>query len=91
MFDGRQNKSFFCYNIIVHISFVPDTWIDISSTLETKLEAMAKYETELRDYPHPRSLKALEYKAYATGNECLMEAAESFMTIRKTIRNGKPY
>ena len=72
-------------------NFVPDTWIDITSTLEIKLEAMSKYETELRDYPHPRSLKALEYKAYAAGNECLMEAAECFMTIRKTIRNGKPY
>lgn len=69
-------------------NFIPDTWIDISTTLDQKLEAMSKYETELRDYPHPRSLKALEYKAYATGNECLMEAAESFMTIRKTLRNG---
>lgn len=72
-------------------NFVPDTWIDITSTLETKLEAMSKYETELRDYPHPRSLKALEYKAYAAGNECLMKSAECFMTIRKTIRDGKPY
>ncbi len=70
-------------------SFVPDTWIDITSTLETKLEAMSKYKTELREYPHPRSLKALEYKAYSAGNQCLMKAAECFMTIRKTIRNGK--
>ena len=69
-------------------TFIPDTWIDISLTLETKLAAMNEYKTELRDYPHPRSLKALKYKAYATGNECLMTAAESFMTIRKTIRNG---
>lgn len=69
-------------------SFIPDTFIDISETLDVKLEAMSKYETELRKYPHPRSLKALEYKAYATGNQNLMHAAEAFMTVRRTIRNG---
>lgn len=68
-------------------NFVPDTWIDISSTLDIKLKAMSMYKTELRDYPHPRSLKAIEYKAYATGAECLMKAAESFITVRRTLRN----
>src|SRR5439155_1194359 len=40
-------------------AFVPDTWIDISETLEQKLCAMACYESELREYPHPRSLDPL--------------------------------
>ena len=70
-------------------SFIPDTYIDVSKTLQTKIEAMAQYETELRDYPHPRSLQALRYKAYSYGNECCMEAAEAFMTIRRVYRNGK--
>src|SRR5205823_10513539 len=39
-------------------SFVPDTWVDISETLETKIAAMACYESEVRPYPHPRSLDA---------------------------------
>ncbi len=72
-------------------SFIPDTWIDISSTIDVKLEAFSKYETELREFPHPRSLDALKYKAIASGNQCLMKSAECFMTIRKTIRDGKPY
>ena len=70
-------------------NFVPDTWIDISSTLDLKIKAMAEYKTELREYPHPRSLEALRNKAYAWGNQCLMESAETFMTIRRTFRNGK--
>ncbi len=37
-------------------SFVPDTWVDISTTLEQKLCAMACYESEVRPYPHPRSV-----------------------------------
>lgn len=70
-------------------SFVPDTWIDISKTLDIKLKAMACYKSELCKYPHPRSLKGLENKAYAWGNQACMEAAEVFMTIRRSCRNGK--
>lgn len=70
-------------------SFVPDTWVDISRTLEQKLEAFKCYDSELRDYPHPRSVEGLKYKAHAWGNQCCMDAAEVFMTVRKTTRNGK--
>lgn len=69
-------------------TFVPDTWIDISTTLETKLAAMACYESELRPYPHPRSLEALKNRAKAFGNQVCMDAAEVFMTVRKVARSG---
>jgi LmbE family N-acetylglucosaminyl deacetylase len=69
-------------------TFVPDTWIDISATLNDKLAAMACYESELRPYPHPRSLKALEYRARAYGNQVCMEAAEVFMTVRRVMRKN---
>src|SRR6185503_17346730 len=42
-------------------TFTADTWVDISATLEIKLAAMACYTSELRPYPHPRSLDALRY------------------------------
>lgn len=70
-------------------TFQPDTWVDISATLETKLHAMACYASELRDYPHPRSLEALCHRARAWGNRHCLDAAEVFMTIRRTMRNGK--
>lgn len=70
-------------------NFIPDTWVDISNTLETKLQAMACYTSELREYPHPRSLQALENKARAWGNQCCLESAETFMTIRRIYRNGQ--
>ena len=70
-------------------SFTPDTWVDINDTLELKLEAMSCYKSELCDYPHPRSLKGLENKAKAWGNQACMEAAEVFMTIRRSLRNDK--
>lgn len=67
-------------------TFVPDTWVDISATLDTKLEAMACYESELRDYPHPRSLEALEDRMKTWGSEACLEAAEVFMTVRSVVR-----
>jgi len=70
-------------------SFVPDTWVDISETLETKIAAMACYESELRAYPHPRSLEALRNRAKAWGNQSCMEAAEVFMTVRQIHRHGQ--
>ncbi|HVH69043.1 MAG TPA: PIG-L deacetylase family protein [Gemmatimonadales bacterium] len=70
-------------------SFVPDTWVDIAATLERKLCAMACYESEVRPYPHPRSLEALRNRARAWGNHCCLDAAEVFMTVRRTWRGGQ--
>jgi LmbE family N-acetylglucosaminyl deacetylase len=70
-------------------SFVPDTWVDIAEVLDAKLRAMACYVSELRDYPHPRSLKALEHRARAFGNQACLDAAEVFMTIRRVARRGE--
>jgi len=70
-------------------AFVPDTWVDISETLEQKLCAMACYESEVRPYPHPRSLDALRHRARAWGNQCCLDAAEVFVTVRRSLRGGQ--
>jgi LmbE family N-acetylglucosaminyl deacetylase len=70
-------------------SFIADTWVDISTSLDVKLAAMACYESEVRPYPHPRSLEALRNRARAWGNQQMVDAAEAFMTIRRTYRDGE--
>jgi LmbE family N-acetylglucosaminyl deacetylase len=70
-------------------SFVPDTWVDISATLERKLAAMACYRSEVRQYPHPRSLEAIRHQALHRGNQVCLHAAEVFMTVRRVYRNGQ--
>lgn len=70
-------------------TFHPDTWVEISDTLERKITAMACYESEVRPYPHPRSLDALRHRARAWGNQACVDAAEVFMTVRRTLRNGE--
>ena len=70
-------------------SFTADTWVDISATLEIKLAAMACYASEVRPYPHPRSIEALRHRARAWGNQHCLDAADVFMTVRRTLRHGQ--
>lgn len=62
-------------------------YADIAETLELKLRAMRVYETELRDYPHPRSLEALRYAAQSAGAAVGLRAAEAFESVLE-VRRG---
>lgn len=66
--------------------FIPTYWVDITNQLERKIKAFECYISEIREYPHPRSSQSLRNLALFTGNQCCMEAAESFVTIRKIDR-----
>lgn len=65
--------------------FIPNCFVDISESLKTKTEAMKKYKSEIRDFPHPRSRKAIETLARNRGISVGLEYAEAFMVIRKII------
>jgi len=47
--------------------FEPHCYVDITDQLERKLEALQAYQQEMRDFPHARSLKALEHQAHWRG------------------------
>ena len=63
-------------------AFRPNTFVDISTTLEKKIEAMGLYENEIRPFPHPRSAEVLRAIACARGSSVGMQAAEAFELIR---------
>ena len=65
--------------------FTPNLFIDITPFLEKKLEAMACYETELHEMPHPRSLDSLRLLAQERGLSVGLKAAECFNLIREII------
>jgi LmbE family N-acetylglucosaminyl deacetylase len=68
--------------------FVPNWFVDISATLERKLEAFACFETERRDYPHPRNDRALRAHAEYYGATVGCEFAEPFVLVRSVERQG---
>lgn len=61
--------------------FEPNLFVDISPTLELKLRAMEVYESESREYPHPRSTEALVAAAKNRGCAVGVQAAEAFQTV----------
>ncbi|MEP6892432.1 MAG: PIG-L deacetylase family protein [Gaiellaceae bacterium] len=62
--------------------FVPNWLVDISPTLDRKLAAFAHYETERREYPHPRSERAIRAAAEFYGASRGCEYAEPFVLVR---------
>jgi LmbE family N-acetylglucosaminyl deacetylase len=64
--------------------FSPNSFVDITETLDAKVAAMACYDSELRTEPHPRSLEALRTRAAYWGSVIAMSAAEPFMLLRST-------
>ena len=62
--------------------FTPNAWVDISAHLDTKLRALACYESQIRPAPDARSLDAVRALAVWRGAQQGMAAAEAFVTIR---------
>ncbi|MCT2533601.1 PIG-L family deacetylase [SAR92 clade bacterium H231] len=63
--------------------FNPNWFVDITSTLELKLEALAAYQEELRPFPHPRSDVFTRALAQYRGASVGVCAAEAFILGRK--------
>ena len=72
--------------------FSPNVFVDITPTLPVKLRAMASYAdayvSEVREYPHPRSYRALAVAARRHGAAVGVRAAEPFMLVRDIATNG---
>ncbi len=65
--------------------FAPNWFVNISDTLARKLAALDIYAAELRSWPHPRSLKAVEHLAHWRGATVGVDAAEAFMLGRQLV------
>lgn len=63
-------------------AFTPNVYFDISGCIDRKLEAMAIFRSQLRDFPHERSLEALRALSQLRGASVGVDNAEAFMLIR---------
>ena len=63
-------------------SFHADLFVDIEETIELKIDAMRQYKSELRDFPHPRSLEGIKLNAQFHGMRLGRKYIEAFKTIR---------
>ena len=63
--------------------FMPNWFVDIEKSFKKKMEALRCYESEMREYPHSRSYKAVEVLARYRGATVGCCLAEAFMLGRK--------
>ncbi len=63
--------------------FSPNNYVDIKDTFNKKIEAIKKYSSELREYPHSRSLEGIKILAQFRGLEVGLFYAEAFCLIRR--------
>jgi len=66
-------------------NFVPNTFVDIENYIEKKLQALSYYKSEMREYPHPRSVESLRIFSNYWGNRVGKRYVEPLCLIRKII------
>lgn len=66
--------------------FVPNMFVALDDEhLQAKVDAMAAYQSELREYPHPRSLEAIRDLARQRGPLAGYPFAEAFFILRLNL------
>ena len=66
-------------------TFQPNWFVNISDQWERKREALTAYASEMRNWPHARSLEAVEHLARWRGAQVGVEAAEAFCLLRQLL------
>jgi LmbE family N-acetylglucosaminyl deacetylase len=62
--------------------FYANYYVDISETMDVKLEALGRYNKQVLPFPHPRSPEAVRTKAQQRGLEVGYHYAEAFHIVR---------
>jgi LmbE family N-acetylglucosaminyl deacetylase len=65
--------------------FIPNIFVDVTSTINAKINAMHCYSTEQPKYPHPRSDRGIRSLASMRGSQSGVEYAEGFKIIRSFL------
>lgn len=67
----------------VQNEFIPNVFVDITDTIDKKIDALNVFETQVSPFPDARSLESIEALARYRGALMHVAAAEAFMLIRE--------
>jgi len=62
--------------------FVPNVFVDVEDEIEQKIEALKTYQTEMKEYPHSRSLESIRVFSQYWGTRVGKLYAEPFVLVR---------
>tara|TARA_B100001250_G_C19646070_1_gene720420 strand:+ start:117 stop:785 length:669 start_codon:yes stop_codon:yes gene_type:complete len=87
---GSTVQSIFSFEIpsstewnISEDTFIPQRYVNITKFVEKKTKALKMYDSEMRNFPHPRSYKVIEAIQNFRGATSGFNAAEAFAIIRE--------
>lgn len=89
--ENKQVKSLFMFETLSSTEmsgflpgtiFMPNFFVDITQEMPKKLKAMSFYKSELRNFPHPRSLETIKINAALWGSKNNINFAEAFYMFR---------
>ena len=80
-------KQILCYEIpgIVKTPFNPNIYEGIDKEFKFKIKASQIYESEVEQFPHPRSVESIENLALRRGIESGLKKAEAFQLVRQIL------
>jgi LmbE family N-acetylglucosaminyl deacetylase len=91
--QGQLKKvSIYCYETLSETEwgprqgdhcFVPNHFVDVTDHFSRKILAMSAFKSQIRDFPHPRSLEALQALATLRGATIGVPRAEAFEVERQ--------
>jgi LmbE family N-acetylglucosaminyl deacetylase len=64
------------------LRFSPEVFFDVTETIELKAKALEIYKSELRDFPHPRSVNGIKINSQYRGMTAGVLYAEAFKAVR---------
>ena len=65
--------------------FKPNVFVDITKNIRKKGDILEVFESEVGDFPFPRSRRAIEALSAVRGVQCGCEAAEAFLLIKEVV------
>lgn len=90
---GQSVKAIYCFEIPSSTewqtpgmeSFAPNVFVNIISSLECKRRALQAYSSEMRPFPHPRSIEFVSAQECIRGGAAGLDRAEAFVLVRQRI------
>lgn len=70
---------------ITSLSFVPNTFVDITPFMKSKMEIMALYDSEIMDEVCPRSNSSIEALSRYRGSRIGVKYAEAFVQLMRIL------
>ena len=71
------------FNLNRRNKFFPNYYEDITNFINKKKNAVKIYKSEIKKFPFPRSMKAIDALAKVRGSEISTKAAEAFELLKK--------